>query len=194
MNFHVKKQSSFKISKDIQRLSFDFTPDLVRKKIESIITKCTPHPDPDCPDDEESVRFWVSLGGRMSAKETTSVTATAESGIETTPEVMQSLLGGSTADVGPNLSLAAGTVGNRPALKSLLDIANAEPAASAAPAAKAKAKTKAKAKARVSSQVPKTPAEQRQAIRTLVQTSIQTFCSKFGSNFWFKLSIHSSCF
>ena len=102
----------------------------------------------------------------MSQRETTQVTATAESNIETTPDALGHLLGGS-ADLGPGSTVSGGPVGNRPALKSLLDIASAPGAELPAPVAKAKAKTKAKAKARVQQQTPKTPAEQRQAIRSL---------------------------
>ena len=93
------------------------------------------------------------------------MTASAEANIQTTPDVLGNLMGG-TAEIGATAAAtSAGSVGNRPALKGLLDLAHAE-APSAAAEPKAKAKTKAKAKAKVAAQRPKTPAEQRAAIRT----------------------------
>ena len=80
-----------------------------------------------------------------------------------------------SASVNPSASALAGLMqhdgptaatptpcGNGPTLRALVDVANAvEPTAKG----KAKAKTKAKAKAKVTQALPKTPAEQRAAIR-----------------------------
>ena len=139
----------------------------LRRKIDSIITKSTPHPDPDAPDDPESVRFWVSAGGSYNETDKTSVSATAHARVDTTADGLTSLLGG--GDFGTMLShgeASGGACGNRPTLKALVDIANTEAPAGPTAAAAPKAKGKAKAKARVSPQAPKTPAEQRNGVRS----------------------------
>lgn len=134
-----------------------------RMKIETIIAKATPIPDSDCPDDPESVRFWCNTGGKASQKETTRLTADAEACVATTMDGLAGMLAG--PDVGSSIPAAGVGTANRPTIKALVDIASA-PAAETATAAKAKAKSKAKAKAKAAAKLPKTPAEQRNAIRT----------------------------
>ncbi len=136
----------------------------LRFKIDSIITRGTPVPDPDCPEDAESVRFWCTSGGNFSERERTKIQGKATTMVETTGDALAAMVGPPELINGPAVAC-----GNRPTLKSLVDVAaNGESGTgSGTPAApKAKAKSKAKAKA-VAQQVPKTPAEQRTAIRTL---------------------------
>eukprot|EP00438_Fugacium_kawagutii_P035483 Skav230561 [mRNA] locus=scaffold2372:43399:46640:+ [translate_table: standard] len=127
-------------------------------KIDTIISRHTPHPDPDCPEDPSSVRFWCTMGGSFSEAEMTRVTATATADIASSAEGLSSL-------VGADPTLGDGSrCANGPSLKSLVDLSDAGTPGDAAPKAKSKAKAKAKAKA-VAQQQPKTPAEQRTAIR-----------------------------
>ena len=139
-----------------------------RAKIDSIISKSAPHPDPDAPEDAESVRFWRRLGATHNEREKTSLTATAQASITTTGENLSSMV----TDLGSeNPEIPCG---NRPALRQLVDLAASDPV----PAPKAKAKGKAKAKAKVHQQTPKTPAEQRTAIRVLFSKGDFFFCMK----------------
>lgn len=133
-----------------------------RMKIETIIGKSTPVPDSDVPDCPESVRFWCNTGGRSSQKETTRLTADAETRIATSMDGLAGMLAG--PDVGVSAAAAGVGTANRPTIKALVDVASA--VAADPPAPKAKAKSKAKAKAKAAAKVPKTPAEQRNAIRT----------------------------
>ncbi len=136
-----------------------------RVKIDSIISRSTPHPDPDAPEDPESVRFWCRTGATHHERERTSVTGTSHAAIATTGETLAAM----TSELQEN-----GTTGpclSRPALRSLVDVATQPvdpPAAPAAPAA-AKSKAKAKAKGKVQVQASKEPAEKRTAIRFLFQ-------------------------
>ena len=137
----------------------------LRLKIEAIISKSSPVPDSDCPDDPESVRFWCTCGGRSSQKETTKVSATAETNVAPSAEGLAQLMGGG-GEIGMPGSTPTCSVGNRPTIKALVDIANSEaPEAPAAP----KAKAKGKAKAKVAPKKPQTPAERRTAIRFPIQ-------------------------
>eukprot|EP00438_Fugacium_kawagutii_P018045 Skav215126 [mRNA] locus=scaffold1164:7656:10297:+ [translate_table: standard] len=138
-------------------------PRRLKSKIDAIISRSKPRPDPDCPDDPESVRFWATAGGHVNETERSKVTATAHASIVTTPTGLAGMMGDAEFSGGVgNTSQGA----NGPSLRALVDVANAPVDA---PAAKAKAKTKAKAKAKaVAQQTPKTPAEQRTAIRPLV--------------------------
>ena len=135
----------------------------LRLKIEAIISKSAPVPDSDCPDDPESVRFWCTCGGRSSQKETTKVSATAETTVAPSAEGLSQLMGGG-GEIGAPGTSSTCSVGNRPTIKALVDIANSETPAAAPPAA-SKAKAKGKAKAKVAAKKPSTPAEQRTAIR-----------------------------
>ena len=133
-------------------------------KIDNLIAKSTPHPDPDAPSDPESVRFWCRIGGTFSERERTSVTGTASASIAASPDALGALM----SDPLSAPSSSTGTCGNGPALRSLVDVANAPAEVTPpVPTAKGKAKAKAKAKA-VAQQVAKTPSEQRVAIRVLV--------------------------
>ena len=139
----------------------------LRMKIETIISRLSPVPDSDCPDDAESVRFWCTSGGKSMQKETTTVAATAETRVATTQEGLASILGGADTSA-PSLPSHDASA-NRPTIKALVDIANAESeGATPAPKAKAKVKAKAKPKSRVGEKTPKTPAERRQSIRSQV--------------------------
>ena len=119
-------------------------PPRLRMKIETIISKSSPVPDSDCPDDVESVRFWCTSGGKSMQKETTTVSATAEARVATTQEGLASILGG--ADVAPPSTAPAGTA-NRPTIRALVDFANAEATPTETPKAKAKGKPRRKPKA-----------------------------------------------
>lgn len=132
-----------------------------RNKIDNLIAKSTPHPDPDAPEDPESVRFWCRVGGTFSERERTSVSGQASASIAASSDALGALM----SDPLSAPSSSTGTCGNGPALRSLVDVASAPIAAEGAPKAKAKAKTKAKAKAGAQQVVPKTPEEQRAAIR-----------------------------
>ncbi len=128
-----------------------------------MIAKSTPHPDPDAPEDPESVRFWCRVGGTFSERERTSVTGTASASIAASSDALGSLM----SDPLGAPSASTGTSGG-PALRSLVDVASA-PIPEVTPVASAKCKAKAKAKAKaVAQQLPKTPLEQRAAIRVLV--------------------------
>ena len=137
---------------------------LPRTKIDSIISKSTPFPDADAPEDPESVRFWATVGGSSAQRESTTISASASARIETTAECLASMVGGGGVDVDAASNGAGGRCGNGPTLKSLVDVANAIPDTAAVPKAKAKAKAKAKS---VAQQQPKTPAEHRNALRDL---------------------------
>ena len=129
----------------------------LRAKIDNIIARNAPHPDPDAPEDPASVRFWATSGGTASEVESTKLQATANATVQSTGDILASLVGND-----PMAPDAGGRVANGPTLRALVDVAS-EPIE--APTAKSKAKAKAKAKGKVSQQVPKTPAEQRNAIR-----------------------------
>ena len=153
-------------------------PFILRCKIQAIISRNTPVPDPDAPECAQSVRFWCTSGGQATERERTRVSAQARANVATTAEGLTSLLG--TTNVGPMLGAGAegGTVGNRPTLKALVDVANSQEA-SHQQLPKAKSKAKAKAKASVNLQVPKTPAEQRQQIRNffLLNAFLASICT-----------------
>lgn len=100
-------------------------------------------------------------------KETTTVAATAEARVATTQEGLSSILGG--ADVAPPMvPSGVEATANRPTIRALVDVANAETPTTATPKAKAKGKAKANAKSKVGEKNPKTPAERRQSIRSQV--------------------------
>lgn len=134
---------------------------LLRTKIDTIIAKSTPYPDPDAPEDPESVRFWCRTGATHSEREKTSVTGTARASIATNGDSLAALTGDFT-------ETSTTATANRPALRALVDVA-AQPDPSTTPAPAAKGKAKAKAKAKVKVETSKTPAEQRVAVRFLFQ-------------------------
>lgn len=130
----------------------------IRTKIDTLISRSTPVPDPDAPEDPESVRFWATSGGEFSERERTRVSATATARVAPTTEGLVAM---AHLDV-PGAGAGVTPCGNGPTLRSLVDVANStEPGLGPTP----KGKAKAKAKARVTQQTPKTPAEQRAAIR-----------------------------
>ena len=132
----------------------------LRNKIDSIISRSTPFPDADAPEDPESVRFWATVGGSSAQRESTTISATASARIETSGDCLASMVGGGL-DVDAASNGAGGRCGNGPTLKALVDVANAAPSeATVIPKAKAKAKA-------VAQQQPKTPAEHRNALRNL---------------------------
>lgn len=128
----------------------------LRAKIDSIIARNTPHPDPDAPEDPASVRFWANCGGVASEVESTKLQASAQATVQSTGDILSSIVG--SDPMAPD----TGRVANGPTLRALVDVASTPVEA---PTAKSKAKAKAKAKSKVSQQNPKTPAEQRNAIR-----------------------------
>ena len=141
-----------------------------RLKIDSIITRGTPVPDPDCPEDAESVRFWCTAGGNFSEKERTKIQAKASATIETNGENLAAMVGA------PDLGGPGGSCGNRPTLRSLVDVANAPGSGNGGGNGAPKAKAKAKAKSRaVGQQGPKTPDEQRVAIRIPIKNYFKSF-------------------
>ena len=144
---------------------------LPRTKIDSIISKQTPHPDPDAPEDPESVRFWATCGGSLSQKERSTISAAAAAKIQSNSDGLAAMVGAVDLESGEN-----GTkVGNGPTLKALVDVANTvEP--SNTPGCKAKAKAKAKAKS-IAQQTPKTPAEHRKALGNLDMLNLPNFLS-----------------
>eukprot|EP00434_Breviolum_minutum_P018752 symbB.v1.2.016548.t1/scaffold1258.1/size128315/2 len=109
-----------------------------------------------------TIREMKEKGFRtFSERERTSVSGQASASIAASSDALGALM----SDPLSAPSSSTGTCGNGPALRSLVDVASAPIAAEGAPKAKAKAKTKAKAKAGAQQVVPKTPEEQRAAIR-----------------------------
>ena len=127
--------------------------------------------DEDAPHDPESTRFWCWVGGKYTDRERTTLSMEATSHVKATAESLGSMLSSSGIS---QLSIANGAsdgpcdVKSGPSLEALVGVMN-----QANPKAKAKAavKCKAKAKARASVQTPKTPAEQRESIRSLIWIS-----------------------
>ena len=107
--------------------------------MDSIILKGTLVPDPDAPDDPESVRFWATSGGSMAEREKTKVSAAARASIETTGEGLASIVG--PLDLP---EMVSGRVAHGPSLKALVDVANSTAAPESTPAPKAKAKSKSR--------------------------------------------------
>ena len=158
----------------------------LRAKIDSIIARNTPHPDPDAPEDPASVRFWANCGGVASEVESTKLQASAQATVQSTGDILSSIVG--SDPMAPD----TGRVANGPTLRALVDVASTPVEA---PTAKSKAKAKAKAKSRVSQQNPKTPAEQRNAIRIfhmlrlhicfgLYFTFVSWICRLLGNNYY----------
>lgn len=111
------------------------------------------------------MRFWATSGGHFDETEKTTVTATSRADIKTSAQGLASMISSDHPT-----STAPTPCGNGPTLKALVDIANAPHPEE--PAAKAKGKAKAKPKAKAAAQVPKTPAEHRNAIRPLDVSNI----------------------
>ena len=132
----------------------------IRTKIDTLISRSTPVPDPDAPEDPESVRFWATSDGEFSERERTKVSATATARVTPTTDGLAAM---AHLDVPGAGGAAVTPCGNGPTLKSLVDVANSSEPMQTGPTPKCKAKAKAKAK--VTQQSPKTPAEQRAAIR-----------------------------
>ena len=155
-----------------------------RQKIESIV-KRDGIPDPDCPDDPESTRFWATVGSQYKDTEHTSLSMTSTATVATTGDVVGGLM--NTSSNSPQISQLALTNGSSssggPSLQELVNVINgAGSAPPAEPKAKAKAsakgKAKAKPKASVALQMAKTPQERRDALRLLVQLSFFLVHSK----------------
>lgn len=125
-----------------------------------MISRSTPHPDPDAPEDPESVRFWATSGGEFSERERTKVSATANARVRPTSEGLAAM---AHLDVPGAGGVPVTPCGNGPTLRSLVDVASSAEPGQTGPTPKSKAKAKAKAK--VTQQTPKTPAEHRAAIR-----------------------------
>ena len=141
-----------------------------RAKIDNIVRNQQGIPDPDAPNCAESTRFWATVGGRFEDRELMSVSMTSEATVASSGETMASLMSGSGGEpsASPTLAITNGASGG-PSLEALVGVMNSS---SAAPAEKAKAKAKAKGAAKNPAlQAPKTPAEQREAARTLFEDS-----------------------
>ena len=158
----------------LRMLSHDMCLILVRQprnKIESLVKKGG-HPDPDCPDDPESVRFWCTTGSKYQDKERTSVSMQAEGAVKTSADSVGHMLGHGGV-LGDGLTGAG--AGSGPSLAALVGVMGATPGGQGdGGAPKAKAKAKAKAKVSVKKEA-KTPEEMRTAARVLFQHSIAFF-------------------
>ncbi len=135
--------------------------------------------DPDAPEDAASTRWWANVGGKSSKTEKISIAATSKAAVKSTPGVVSSLVGQDGAGEQlalTNVSSTTPASGNGPSLQELVGVMNGQ-----APAAvpKGKAKAKAKAKAAVTKDLPKTPEERRDAIRTL--SSLRFFFFRKGT-------------
>ena len=69
----------------------------LRTKLDAIIRKGHSVPDPDCPDDAESIRFWVTTTGKYSERERMSLVGTTNVNVQTTSEGAAALLSGDGA-------------------------------------------------------------------------------------------------
>ena len=141
-----------------------------RTKIDSLVRRGG-EPDPDCPDDPESMRFWASVGGSYNDTDTTTIAMNSEGGVAAGAATMESMLGGGMevgappASSGPSLQALVGVMGNAPA-------STPAPAATGTPAPKAKGQAKAKSAAKKD---PKTPEEWRKAASTYEKSLVFLF-------------------
>jgi len=125
-------------------------------KIDSLVRRGG-EPDPDCPDDPESMRFWASVGGSYNDTDTTTVAMNSEGGVAAGAATMESMLGG-------GMDVSAPSSSSGPSLQALVGVMGSAPAASTAPAATPAPKAKAQAKAKsAAKKEPKTPEEWRKA-------------------------------
>ena len=130
-----------------------------RCKIDSLVRRGG-EPDPDCPDDPESMRFWASVGGSYNDTDTTTVAMNSEGGVAAGAATMESMLGG-------GMDVSAPSSSSGPSLQALVGVMGSAPAASTAPAATPAPKAKAQAKAKsAAKKEPKTPEEWRKAAST----------------------------
>ena len=147
----------------------------LRAKIEALIRK-PGIPDEDCPDDPASTRWWCTVGGKFTDRESMSVEMKAAAGVAPNTEAMSSILGDHCGGGLQALTNGPGGSGGAgPSLEQLVSVMNNQISAKAA--AKAKAKSKAKAKANPALQAAKTPAEIREAHRDLANAMILLFLS-----------------
>ena len=137
----------------------------LRSKIEALIKKGG-EPDPDCPEDVASMRFWATTGASYQDKECSRVAMEAQAGINAGPDTLASMVGPvgcGGMEMAPAAALPAGAGG--PSLEALVGVMNTRAAAAApgvsAPAAKPKPKPKPKANPKD----PKTPDDWRAAAR-----------------------------
>lgn len=181
----------------------------LRMKITSIIARGNPQPDPDCPQDPLSTRYWCTVGGSMSERESTTLTGSTQFAVQTSEANMMGLMGGTPGIVSQPTQLAltngepSGGDAPMPSMTNLMEVAQ-QVSAGHMPAgqtvvAKAKAKTKAKAKAKVESQKPKTYDEQRAALRIMTEYYLEIpylfWYHKFMSIYSFDFILFlSTCF
>lgn len=131
-------------------------------------------PDEDAPTDPESVRFWCWVGGRYMDREKTTLSMEASASVRPSAESLGAMLAPSNGVMGNSqLMISNMTSPNQhdanssgPSLEALKNVVS-QSAVSTTAKGKSRAKAKAKAKANASLQTPKTPAEQKDQIRTL---------------------------
>ena len=114
---------------------------LPRKKIDAILRRGDSVPDPDVPDDLESIRFWCFTSGKYTDREKVKVTGSTKANVRTTAEGVGSLVNG--VEIPGSITPASSAA--MPTLASLTDVVKGQQALAAA-AAEPKAKAKAKAK------------------------------------------------
>lgn len=139
-------------------------------------------PDPDCPTDPESTRFWAHTHSKFTDREKVAVSHEAEVAVASTVDSITAMLS-STGEGAGQLALtngsdsAASAPSGGPSLESLVGVI-AQTATTATAKGKAKAKAKGKARAQAQLAVPKTPQEHRDAIRWLAFILIHSifFC------------------
>ena len=153
--------------------------DLLRPKIENII-KRPGIADTDAPDDAESTRWWCNVGGKYVDKERMSITASSKANVVSTSGTVAGLLGNFQESPVSQLALGNGSGSDTPStapssgpsLSALVGVMNGSGTGGNA---RPKAKAKAKARLQVNHQTPKTPAEQRDDLRTLATPSSCVF-------------------
>lgn len=122
-------------------------------------------PDPDCPDDAESMRFWCTVGSSYQDQEKCKVGVKSSADIKTNADMVGGLLGSDGVGMGDGAVQAAVAAGGGPSLTALVGVMDSAGAnMDSRPAAKGKAKAKAKSGVKKEA---KTPEEQRLAASSL---------------------------
>lgn len=140
----------------------------IRTKIEAIVKK-PGVPDEDCPDDAASTRWWCSVGGKYTGRESMTIAMTASSNVAPSAETLGGLIGDAAPANGGVLALtngpdASGAACGGHSLQALVGVMNNQIAAKA----KAKGKAKAKAKANPNPANANTPDQVRESHRFLL--------------------------
>eukprot|EP00438_Fugacium_kawagutii_P002784 Skav221636 [mRNA] locus=scaffold7171:8611:12033:+ [translate_table: standard] len=152
---------------------------MVRTKIQSIVRRGDGIPDADCPDDPESVQFWVT----RKAKYNETATLTQSQQMKLKGKATGAFIGGLSSKVAPNhvihipaLGKLAGAPGTDELLATSDSLLSAPSGSNASGKAKAKAKGKAKARPRggVTQQHELTPGEKKTASRSQLKKEINS--------------------